>query len=263
MRLGATSPRSARFAPSVALSVLVAISVQTSAGAWPPDTDRTRAYISRRAGLVSFSVIGPHGHRFSYRAHSRVAAASVIKVMFMVAYLRRPSVRGRELEAKDKELLGPMVRRSDNDAATRIANTLGARPMYRLARDASMEDFRYTRPWGASTITAAEQAAFMHRLERFIPDRHERYARYLLGHVVPSQRWGLGRVHHPNWRYFFKGGWGSGSGAVCHQVAFIERAGMRIALAVMITDSPSHDYATETLRGVFKRLLDDLPKPTG
>ena len=252
---------SARAARMAVLGAVVAIAFQAPAGAWPPDTDRTRAYISGREGSVSFSVIGPRGHRFSHRAYTQVPAASVIKVMFMAAYLRSPSVRDRDLRSRDKELLGPMIKRSDNQTATRLADMLGPRPMRRLARAASMEHFRYTRPWGASTVTAAEQATFMYRLERFIPDRHESYARYLLSHVVRSQRWGLGRVSHPNWRYFFKGGWGSGTGAVCHQVAFIEREGMRIAVAVMITDSPSHAYATETLRGVLDRLLDELPKP--
>lgn len=223
----------------------------------------TRDYISTRSGSVSLSVIGPRGHHYRYRSHEKVPAASVIKVMFMTAYLRRSSVRDRALTESDKNLLGPMIRRSDNAAATRIADMLGPRPMYRLARDAAMKDFQYTRPWGLSTVTASDQARFMLELESFIPRRHERYARYLLSHVVDSQRWGIGTVSHPNWRYFFKGGWGSGTGAVCHQVAFIERKGMRIALAVMITNSPSHDYAKRTLHGVFRRLLDDLPPPTG
>jgi hypothetical protein len=30
---------------------------------------------------------------------------------------------------------------------------------------------------------------------------------------------------------------------------------------VMITGSPNHEYATNTLRGVFRRLFQDLPKP--
>jgi hypothetical protein len=154
-----------------------------------------------------------------------------------------------------------MIKRSDNDSATRVADMLGPKPMYRLARDAHMRRFYYTRPWGSSLITASDQARFFFRLERYIPRRHEDYARYLLSHVTASQRWGIGKLRKPNWRFFFKGGWGSGSGAVCHQAAFIERGGKRIAAAVMITNSPSHDYATNTLRGVFKRLLQDLPKP--
>ena len=193
------------------------------------------------------------------RAFAGVPAASVVKVMFMTVYLRR--ARHRDLTRDDKKLLYPMITRSTNEPATRIANMVGPGPVYELARDAQMKHFVYRRPWGLSTVTAAEQAAFMYRLEKFIPNRHEGYARFLLSHVVDSQRWGIGELDRPNWRFFFKGGWGTGTGAVCHQVAFIEREDLRIAVAVMITDSPSHEYATDTLKGVFARLLDDLPRP--
>jgi hypothetical protein len=46
---------------------------------------------------------------------------------------------------------------------------------------------------------------------------------------------------------------------VSHQVAYLENGDQRIALAIMITDSPSHPYSIETLRGIAKRLLSDLP----
>lgn len=241
--------------------VLVAVLIPAPAAAWPPDMRDTLRYISRRSGSVSFRVIGPHGGVWSYRAQRRVPSASVIKVMFMTAYLRQRSVRDRRLRESDKDLLAPMIKRSDNAAATRIADMLGPRPINRLARDARMRRFHYTRPWGLSQVTAGDQARFMYKLERYIPRRHEDYARYLLAHIIPRQRWGLGRVSHPNWRYYFKGGWGSGTGAVCHQVAFIERENLRIGIAVMITSSPSHDYAKETLRHVFGHLLRDLPRP--
>ena len=134
-----------------------------------------------------------------------------------------------------------MIRSSDNTAATRVDDMLGPKPMYRLARAADMKDFSFVQhPWGLSETSARDQARFMFRLGRYIPDRHESYARYLLSHIVPQQRWGIGRVHRPKWRKFFKGGWGSGTGWVCHQVAFLERGEKRIAVAVMITDSPRH-----------------------
>jgi len=235
----------------------------TSASAWPPDVRSAKAYAATRAGTVSFTVIGPEGNAFGWRGDRAVALASTIKVMFMAAYLRMPSVRDRDLRDSDRNLLGPMIKRSDNLAATRVSEIVGSRRLYALADAAGMDHFHFlAHPWGNSTDTAGEEARFMFRLERWIPDRHEAYARHLLAHITPSQRWGIGRLHHDKWKLFFKGGWGSGSGAVEHQIAFMERGDLRIAAAVMITDSPSHDYAKQTLEGVFRRLLRDLPVPS-
>jgi len=75
---------------------------------------------------------------------------------------------------------------------------------------------------------------------------------------VPPQRWGIARARPRGWALYFKGGWGSGSGAVDHQVALLRRGGRRLSLAIMTTGSPSHAYATETLRGVAARLLRGL-----
>ena len=242
----------------IAIGLLAALLVASPAGAWPPEVSRAENYAGSRKGSVSFALIGPRKGFFSSRSATVVPAASVMKVMFLTAYLRH--ARGRALNDDDRALLRPMITRSANAPATTIANRLGPGPINALARDARMRHFTYRRPWGSSSVTAADQARFLYRFERFIPVRHERYARYLLSHVVESQRWGIGELRKPNWRFFFKGGWGSGSGAVCHQVAFLERDGMRIAVAVMITNSPSHAYATDSLRGVFKRLLDELPR---
>jgi hypothetical protein len=253
--------RSVRRCTSAAVAAVLLASASPAAAGWRPDRKEAIRYIETRSGNVSFAVKTPSGRLVQYRGRRQVAAASVIKAMFMTAYLRKASVRSRRLREEDRALLGPMIKRSNNKTASRIANILGPKRVYRLARDAGMRRFYYTRPWGSSLITASDQSRFFFRLERYIPRRHEDYARYLLSHVTTSQRWGIGEVQKPNWRFFFKGGWGSGSGAVCHQVAFIERGSIRIAAGVMITGSPNHDYATNTLRGVFRRLFRDLPKP--
>lgn len=227
---------------------------------WRPRTALAKAYAAERDGSISFAAIGTGGRMRGHRAATPVPAASVIKVMFMVAYLRQPSVRGRALTDADRDLLRPMIRRSDNATATRIADMLGPRPMRRLARRADMQDFSYTRPWGLSRTSARDQARFMLRIRRHLPDRHERYALRLLARIVERQRWGIGEVDTSGWRKQFKGGWGSGTGAVDHQVVRLQRRnGQRVALAVMTTGSPSHAYGKRTLRGVFRRLLRNLP----
>jgi hypothetical protein len=225
-------------------------------GAWRPGMKRAIRYASSREGEIGFAVVGPAGRLYRHHAARRVPAASVLKVMFMVAYLRHPSVRDRPLRTRDRRLLRPMIRRSDNDAATRIADFLGPRPMRRLARRAGMRHFGYTRPWGLSTVSARDQARFMFRLEDYIPNRHDPYARNLLSHIVPSQRWGIPKVTPDGWTVYFKGGWGTGTGRVTHQVAFLEMGDSRISLAVLIEFSPSHSYGTWTVRGVAKRLLN-------
>lgn len=194
---------------------------------------------------------------YGYRRERVYPSASVIKAMFLVAYLHR--ARARHLSRSEKDMLSPMIRRSDNAAATRIANALGPKPIYRLARAAGMRSFHYTRPWGESSITARDQARFFFELNSLIPNRHQAYARYLLSHVIESQRWGIGRIRLHGWTLFFKGGWGSGTGWVDHQVARLEKDGRRISVALMTHSNPSHAYGEQTLRGLARRLLEPLP----
>ncbi len=187
-----------------------------------------------------------------------VPAASVLKAMLLVAYLREPAVRDRALRPGDRGLLGPMVRWSDNAAATAVRNRVGNDALVRLAGRSGMRAFRPAAIWGLSRIDAADQTRFFLGIERLVPARHRRYAERLLGSIVPAQRWGIARVRPPGWALYFKGGWGSGSGAVDHQVALLRRGRRRISVAILTTSSPSHAYGKRTLRGVARRLLREL-----
>ena len=89
-----------------------------------------------------------------------------------------------------------------------------------------------------------------------MPRRHRPYALGLLARIVPRQRWGVARAAPRGWKLYFKGGWGSGRGLVDHQVALLTRGRERVSVAVLTSGSPSHAYATKTLRGVFGRLLE-------
>lgn len=197
--------------------------------------------------------------RFGLRSARIVPAASLMKTLFLVAYLRRGDVRDRALDARQRALLSPMIRRSDDVAATTLRARLGDARLRRLARAAGMRDLALHRIWGLSRTSARDQARFFARLPRLLPARHRAYALRLLRTIVASQRWGIGAIALPRgWRVYFKGGWGSGSGAVSHQAALLERDGRRVAIAVMTTNSPSHAVSVATLRGVFARLLRDL-----
>ena len=224
-------------------------------GTWPFRVQAARDYQETRSGVVSFAVVDERGFTRGYRPWLVARSASVLKAMLMVTYLNQPSVRDRPLRDSDRRLLSPMIRWSDNATATTIRNRVGARAIYRLARRAGMQRFRLRTPWGYSEITAADQARFFYRIDSYIPARHRSYGMWLLASIIPAQRWGIPPVKPEGWKIYFKGGWGSGTGAVTHQIALLRRGDERIAIAVLTRNNPSQTYGTRTITGVAWRLL--------
>lgn len=234
----------------------------TTLGAWSPDVKTAEAYARTRPGQVSFAV-RTDGRFFGHATTRTVPSASVLKAMLMVAYLREPGVRSRPLTTRDRGLLGPMIRRSDNATATTIRNRVGDDGLKRVARAARMTRFTPASPiWGNSRVTARDQTRFLLHIDALVPRRHRAYAMTLLRTITPSQRWGIGQATPTGWTAYFKGGWGSGSGAVDHQVALLRRGSLRVSVAIMTTGNGSHAAGKATLKGVATRLLRGLASVT-
>jgi hypothetical protein len=245
---------------ALALLVLAALPATASADApkdWRPHVNEARAYALSRLGEVSFALRTEEDF-WALEPDRVVHSASVIKAMFMVAYLNRAGVRDRPLRPEARALLSKMIRRSDNNAATTIRNIVGDAAIVRLARRAHMTRFAVAPIWGLSHITARDQTRLFLKIEDFIPERHRATAMTLLRTIVPEQRWGIARARPSNWKLYFKGGWGSGTGLVDHQVAQLRRGKLRVSLAILTTGNPDHDYGKATLEGVARRLLRGL-----
>ena len=245
-----------------ALPVVLALALLPAAPAgaaaprgWRDGVAAARAYAGARAGTVAFAVRTERGTA-GESLDRAFDSASVTKAMLLAAYLRQPAVRRRALAPADRNLLTPMIRWSSNRDASRVNHLLGPGALDRLARRAGMTSFS-TLPecWSCSRITARDQSRLFLRIDRLIPRRHRAYGMGLLERVVPRQRWGVALAAPEGWRLYFKGGWTRG---VDHQVALLTRGRRRVAVAVLTSGSPSHAYATETLREVFLRLLRPL-----
>jgi hypothetical protein len=228
-----------------------------AASPWRPDTEAAKDYSASRLGQISFAV-RTERHLYGVDVRRTVPSASVLKAMLLVAYLREPDVRDRALRKPDRDLLEPMIRWSDNVAATRVRDVVGNDGLVRLAHRVGMRAFSPAAIWGLSRIDAADQTLFFLHIDRYVPARHRAIAMRLLNSIVPPQRWGIAQVRPRGWALYFKGGWGSGSGAVDHQVALLRRGGRRVSVAILTTGSPSHAYGKQTLRGVAARLLRGL-----
>ena len=246
----------------VCLTALLA--VDATAGAyvapkrWRPDVAAAR----QRRGNISFGVRFPSGRLYGYRTQRTAPSASVLKAMLLVTYLNLRGVRSRKLRRADYALITPMIRRSDNRTAYRIRVLVGAGRLNRLARKVGMRRFSPAPAgsWGQSRISAADQTKYFLNLERYIVPRHRGTALRLLRTITRSQRWGIGQVIPKGWTAYFKGGWGSGTGAIDNQVVLLTRGRQRISVAVLTTSDGSHAYGKATLRGIFARLLRGLAK---
>jgi beta-lactamase class A len=241
------------------LAAVVALVLPASASAaWKPHVHDAARWAAARHGSVAFAVRVP-GHAWGWHARRTFPSASVLKAMLLVSYLNKRSVRGRALHHDERRLLSPMIRRSDNAAANVMVGRVGAGGLRALARRAGMHNFTpVTGIWGNSRIDAEDQARFFLRIDRLLPPRHRAYAMRLLRRIVPRQRWGIAQVSPPGWQLFFKGGWGSGTGRVDHQVALLTRGSERVSVAILSYGDGSHAYGKATLRGVARRLLRGL-----
>jgi Beta-lactamase enzyme family len=249
-------------APRILLGSILAVAAlapaASAAAAWSPGVRAAVAYAHSRAGGVRFAVRTEH-HLWGYKRTDGVHSASVVKALLLVAYLDDPRVRSRRLRAADHRLIDPMIQRSDNKAANKALAFVGPERVRRTARRVGMSRF-VLNPivWGGSRIDASDQTRFFLHFEAHVVPRHRATAMRLLATVIPEQRWGIGEVSHDGWRLYFKGGWGSGTGLVDHQVALLTHGSDRVAVAVLTTGSPNHAYGKQTLRGVFARLLRGL-----
>ena len=194
------------------------------------------AYARERRGDISFAVRTEHRY-WGYRSTETVPSASLLKAMLLTAYLNEPWVRSRPLNARDRALLEPMIRWSDNIAATEVRNIVGDASLVALARRVGMQRFSAAAIWGLSQIDADDQTRFWLHIDADQPALHRAYAMRLLATIVPWQRWGVARVSPAGWKLYFKGGWGTGTGAVDHQVALLTHGPDRVALAIIYGQS--------------------------
>jgi hypothetical protein len=215
-----------------------------------------RQFLHGRFGSASFAVVDERGGLHGYRREVPYSSASLVKAMLLVAYLDQRRVRHRPLRAADRHLLGPMIRVSDNDAASAVYQRVGAGGLVRVARRAGMRRFVPNPVWGGCQVTARDQARLFFRIRRLVPERHRKYALGLLRRIVSYERWGIPRGRPAGWVPYFKGGWfKDDDGWRVHQAALLQNGGRRLSIAILTRGNPSLGYGAATIAGVTARLL--------
>ena len=101
------------------------------APAWSPGLRPANAYADRRPGTVAFAV-RTDKDVWGRDLDRPVQSASVVKALLLVAYLRQPDVRARDLRPDERQILAPMIRWSNNHDASAVVAKLGAAKIDRV-----------------------------------------------------------------------------------------------------------------------------------
>jgi hypothetical protein len=234
---------------------LVAVGLP-SVKAWDASVRRARSWASGRGARVRFA-LRVDDRTWAFRGRETTHANSLIKATVLVAYVRRRSVRGRALTGREKALLSPMIRRSANEPVARLLSAMGGvEPLRQVGRLVGMRDFEPVQGlWGASRISAVDEARLFARLYSILPPRHRKYALGLLRSIVPSQRWGMPRAAPRGWRVTFKSGW-NGSGRVLQAMRLNCKS--HVVTASVLVDGGTHEGSIATVEGAGRRLLQPL-----
>jgi Beta-lactamase enzyme family len=212
-------------------------------------------YLDGRAGRTSLAVLDSSGKLSGTRLREHFQSASVVKVMFLTAFLQRLAADHVGLSALDRSLLYPMIHESNNDDASAVLERVGLAAVARVAREAGMQDYAPGVGWWAYTQTsAADQARFFVAIERLIPRQFWPYARGLMNSIEAEQSWGIPEVARPRWQVFFKTG-ALPSEGLFNETARLERPGVTFTVSIFSTGDPSQAYGEETMRGVGAALL--------
>lgn len=169
------------------------------------------ADLGKRVGVVVQDT--SRGVVYSYNPDGAFITASSIKVPIMLAVMARAEDAGRALTAGEKTLLTAMIEQSDNDAASSLYRTVGGRTgMAAWASRFGIEGFvpeAGTGHWGYSTIRPSTMASILERLRTggLANKANSAYARYLMEHVIASQRFGVGTGSPKGSTVAMKNGW--------------------------------------------------------
>ena len=225
-------------------------------------------YAATRVGTIGLAVRDNRdGGNFFWRPRT-LQSYSTIKVLILVALLKRAQDRRAGLTSTQKSLASRMIRYSDNAATDTLLASVGVARCQRVADDLAM-----TRTvvrggssgwWGHSTTTTRDLLRLMNSLVRgtyLSPGRRD-YVRDLMATVGSSQRWGLDDPLPDAVHVEQKNGWGPMStGYRLNCVGHVSGYGRSYQVAILSTSPKGFTYGKATINRVSRIVYDALDRP--
>lgn len=194
-----------------------------------------------------------------YQSSKHFYAASVIKVTILSALLRKTQEQNRQLTAREKHEAWLMITQSDNNAANTLWSDVGYTFMQHFLNLAGMRQTSLSPHWGLTRITAHDELTLLTLItgaNKVLTKPSRVYARYLMAHVTPSQRWGVPAGAPASMIVHVKNGWlpYPGSAWEINSIGTFTST-HRAYLIVMLTyGNPSMAYGINTIQSTAQAI---------
>jgi len=197
---------------------------------------------------------------------------SAVKVLIALAVMSRAEAEGRELEARELDLLWPMITFSDNDSATLLWQELGSEAgIGEWLESAGIEGFTPAPrdEWGATTGSAAALAVLFGRLYSgdIVSPEHRDLALEMMAGIIDGQRWGVSAgTTEAGAAFALKNGWfpeDDGWQVVSAGIVIPGDASQAYAIAFVSDRQPSLEYGIETIELAAREVLESVSSPNG
>jgi beta-lactamase class A len=225
-------------------------------------------YAATRVGTIGLTLRDNRdGGYFAWRPLT-LQSLSTVKVLILVATLKRAQDRRLSLTSTQKSLASRMIRNSDNAATDTLLAQIGVSTCQRVADQLGLSSTVVrggsTGWWGYSTTTTRDLVQLMNQLvlgTYLSPGRRD-YVRNLMATVTSSQQWGLGDPLPDAVHVEQKNGWGPMStGYRLNSFGFVSGYGRNYQLAILSKSPNGFSYGRTTINRVSRIVYDALDKP--
>lgn len=224
-----------------------------------------------RGGRVGVAVLRlSDGALFTAGSGEAMELVSAVKVLIALAVMARAEDAGRDLEARELDLLWPMMTFSDNDSATLLWQELGSEAG--ISAWLTREGIQGFAPaagdeWGATTASAGALAVLYGRLYAgdLVSPEHRDLALEMMAGIIDGQRWGVSAgAAEAGAAFALKNGWfpeDDGWQVVSAGVVIPEEVSRAYAIAVVTDKQESWEYGIATIESVAREVIAAVHEP--
>ena len=201
-----------------------------------------------------------------YHSSWHFISASVVKVTILGALLRKAMEQHRALTTAQRNLAWQMITESSNNAASALWRQVGRTSLQHFLNLAGMKETELGPGgfWGLTEITAVDQVQLLRLITgpNAVLDQPSRiYARYLMDHVIASQRWGVPAGAPARVQVHVKNGWlpyPSHSDWRINSIGAFTTPKRIYLIAILTSGNPSMSYGIDTIEEAAVVIHRDL-----